>query len=673
MEQDTYTNLLINETSPYLLQHSHNPVDWYPWSEEAFDKARNENKLVIISIGYAACHWCHVMEHESFEDTTVANLMNQYFVSIKIDREERPDIDQVYIEAVQLMNGNAGWPLNCIVLPDGRPIYGGTYFRKSDWMHVLRSLHNTYVKEPQRMHEFAGKMMQSLDASSANRNAGNESLTKQKLKEIVVAWERGFDPVHGGDGNAPKFPMPNSQEFLLHYASSNGNSEIMKQVELSLDKMAAGGIYDQIGGGFARYSVDAKWKVPHFEKMLYDNGQLISLYSKAYVKTGNDRYKEVVYETIDFIDRELSGKNGNFFCSLDADSEGVEGKFYLWTESDFDRIFADRSRLLKQYFGVGKEGKWEGSNILLIPEELSLFCQAHKLDLELFRSEIEAAKKVLLARRSERIRPGLDDKTLTSWNALMLNGLLDAYSAFGENQFLDLAIRNAGFLKKWMIASDYRVMRNYKNGKISINGFLDDYSFLTEACFKLYNATLNHQWLSDAQGLIEYTLEHFYDEKSGLFYYTSDLDPKLITRKQELSDNVIPSSNSAMARNLYMASLYFGNSEYFDLSQQMLSQVSASIGGGGKYFSNWLQLMLLFTEGSREIVVVGANAQAYINKLNQQQEHNILITGSTGPSDISIFRNRFVDGETLIYCCENRVCQQPFRKVEDALNWMGSF
>lgn len=671
MESPKHTNRLIEESSPYLLQHAHNPVDWQPWSDDAFAQARGENKLVIISVGYAACHWCHVMEHESFEDDEVAALMNDHFVSIKVDREERPDIDQVYIEAVQIMTGSGGWPLNCIVLPDGRPIYGGTYFRKTEWIHLLKSLHNTYQNEPQRIEEYAQKLMKGLEQYNAvPENSSQKDFVKQDLITIVDQWKRQFDSKHGGDGGAPKFPMPNSLQFLMEYAQLFDDADVLNHLNLTLTKMAAGGIYDQIGGGFARYSVDAMWKVPHFEKMLYDNGQLLSLYAKAYELTKNPRYKEVVYQTVAFVERELMGADDNFFCSLDADSEGVEGKFYVWDADEIDKLLGADAQIIKEYYAVDGAGQWEGSNILLMTSTFEEFCAAKQLDALAFRKRLDEASEVLFQARSVRVRPGLDDKTLTSWNALMLVGLLDAYQTFNEEAFLKLALRNASFLKTTMIADDYRVSRSYKNGKLTINGFLDDYAFLIEAFFGLYNASFDESWLMDAHALIEYTISHFYDEQSGTFYYTSDLDPALVTRKRELSDNVISSSNSAMARNLYTASLYFGNMNYKDMAVTMLSAVSEALNSGGKYYSNWLSLMIRLTGKSKEVVVVGEDAVNLIHELKPLIDPLVLLSGSTCESDLSLFKSCYVKGETLIYLCENNVCKQPVKDLDLVREWL---
>ena len=429
---EKYTNALIQESSPYLLQHAHNPVNWVSWSDEVFTKAKLQNKMVLVSVGYSACHWCHVMEHECFEDEEVAALMNTFFICIKVDREERPDVDQVYMTAVQLMTQKGGWPLNCFTLADGRPIYGGTYFPKEQWMHILKSLQHTFENDREKVEEYAEHLHQGVQNSELINDAKkSEQFSEEKLHEMVLRWSRNFDSMEGGDARAPKFPLPNNYEFLLHYGVKYQNDKVLKHVELTLDKIALGGIYDQVGGGFSRYSVDMLWKVPHFEKMLYDNGQLLSLYSEAYKYFKKPLYKRIVYQTIAWLQREMLTKDGAFYSALDADSEGDEGKFYCWNKKDMKAVLGDDYNWVSNFYNLNERGYWEEEKYIPLRTESDMSF-AHKMNwsLEEFELKISKINQQLLDERSHRIRPGTDDKCLTSWNAITIKGLCDAYSAF---------------------------------------------------------------------------------------------------------------------------------------------------------------------------------------------------------------------------------------------------
>ena len=486
-----FTNHLIHESSPYLLQHAHNPVTWYPWGKEALDKAQNENKLIIVSIGYAACHWCHVMEHESFENEEVAEFMNDNFVAIKVDREERPDIDQVYMNAVQLITGSGGWPLNCIALPDGRPIHGGTYFPKEQWLEML-SLVLDFVKEnPDKVEQHAEALtqgVQSADMISVNTGVAEFVLTD--LSAVFTLWKNDIDYINGGHKRAPKFPLPVGYQFLLHYNYIDPNADALQAVTTTLNRIADGGIYDQIGGGFARYSIDTYWKVPHFEKMLYDNAQLVSLYSTAYQQSKNPKYKIIVTETLDFIQREMTSKEDGFYSSLDADSDGEEGKFYVWTKNELENVLGDKADLIIDYYNVTETVNWEdGKNILFLSASEKEIADRNKITESQLTKRVLEAKQILLEERNRRIRPGLDDKILTSWNALMLKAYVDAYRVFDNKEYLETALKNAEFLLTKIKSADNRLNRNYKNGKATINAFLDDYAFTIDAFIALYQAT----------------------------------------------------------------------------------------------------------------------------------------------------------------------------------------
>ena len=664
-----FTNQLIQESSPYLLQHAHNPVDWYPWCDEAFERATQENKLILISIGYSACHWCHVMEHESFEDVDTAAYMNEHFICIKVDREERPDIDQVYMNAVQLMTGSGGWPLNCFALPDGRPVYGGTYFPNERWNNLLFQLQDIYQKEPNKFLEYAAQLTESVQHSElVQLNPESHDFSLNDLKEIVTTFKSSFDAVEGGPGRVPKFPLPNNWDFLLNYNNRTSDTTVLNQILLTLDKMAYGGIYDQLGGGFARYSTDRQWKVPHFEKMLYDNAQLITLYSETFIFTKNPLYKQVVEDTLAWMKREMTSDQGMFYSALDADSEGVEGKYYVWTKNEIDKLLSNNSSLFCDYFRIEKEALWEhDNNILLRKESDEIIAERYHLSLEELQKQILSCKEVLLKERNKRVPPGLDDKQLTSWNALMVKAYCDAYKAFGNKNYLDASIRCADFIFSNIRNHDGGLNHSFKNGKATINGYLEDYSFMMEAFIALYQNTFDEAYLYKANDLARYVIQHFYDPSSGMFFFTSDLDKPLIARKMELNDNVIPASNSSLAKALFFLSIYFENPKFKTLAKQMLNNVKKDMKGYPSGYSNWGILMTYFIEPFYEVVIVGPNATQIRQELNQHYIPNKIIAGSIKDSAMPLLAGRFVANETNIYVCVNNTCQLPVKTVEEAL------
>lgn len=669
-EEHKYTNSLIRESSPYLLQHAHNPVNWYAWTEEALEKAKREDKLILVSVGYSACHWCHVMEHESFEDETVAAIMNDHFVCIKVDREERPDIDQVYMLAVQLMTGHGGWPLNCFALPDGRPVYGGTYFPKQQWINILLNLTDLYNTEKEKALEYAVRLTEGIKLAELVKVKGEEEdFSAGMLDSSYENWKLRFDPVEGGPDKAPKFPLPNNYEFLLRYAHFSVNKkEIMEHVDLTLKKMAFGGIYDQAGGGFARYSVDHYWKVPHFEKMLYDNAQLVTLYSEAYKATKNELYKEVVYSTLEFIARELTSPEGGFYSALDADSEGVEGKYYVWQKEELQTILGDDFDVFADYFNVNERGSWEhGNYILLRHDDDETIAKRNNLTIEDLSKIITKSKARLLAVREKRVPPGLDNKILTSWNALMLKGYVDAYNAFGEERFLTVAKLNAEFLLAYSFnGSTLSHLAASPEGKERY-GFLEDYSFTIEALIALYQATNEERHLLVAADLMNYCIQHFQDKNSGMFFFTSDEDKALITRKMELSDNVIPASNSSIAKSLYVLGHYFENDEYIRMSRKMLGSVLEELTDYGAGYSNWAMLLLYFVYPFHEVAIVGKSVDEKYRSFQKHYIPNTIFAGSAGQSSLPLLKNRFVNDQTLIYVCTNKTCLAPVNDVEKAL------
>jgi uncharacterized protein YyaL (SSP411 family) len=672
MSEHQYTNALISETSPYLLQHAHNPVDWVAWNDESLARAKKEQKLMLISIGYSACHWCHVMEHESFEDSTVAAFMNEHFVCIKVDREERPDVDQVYMNAVQLMTGRGGWPLNCFALPDGRPLYGGTYFPKEQWLDVLQRVANIWENDREKALEYATNLTQGIKQSELIQKSSDTSkMTVDEVSELVKKWSSEFDNREGGPNRAPKFPLPNNYEFLLRYAFLSNDNDVQQHVDMTLQKMACGGIYDQIGGGFARYSVDGVWKVPHFEKMLYDNAQLVSLYSEAYQATKNQLYKEIVDETLEFIKREMTSKEGAFYSALDADSEGEEGKFYVWKEDELKSVLSTDFDWVKDYYNVNQKGFWEHENYILLRDKTdNEFAKQKGWSVEELKSKVAAVKTKLLADRSKRIRPGLDDKQLTSWNALMLKGYADAYRVFGNEEYLSAALKSADFILKTQRKEDGGLWHNHKEDRSTINGFLEDYCFTIEALISLYQATFDRKWLDEADALAIYTIEHFHDAESGMFYFNSNSDAQLIARKMELTDNVIPASNSSMAKGLFLLGHYFDNSEYLNIAEQMFQNVKPSISQGPSWYSNWLELALYQAYPFYEVAIVGNDAEAKRTELEQYYHPNKMLVGGKTENGLPLLENRLVEGDTRIYVCVDKACKMPTSDVSVAVAQM---
>ena len=663
-----YTNALIHETSPYLLQHAHNPVDWYPWGDEALNRAKKENKMLLISIGYAACHWCHVMEHESYEDTVVANIMNKNFICIKVDREERPDVDQVYMNAAYLINGSGGWPLNALAMPAGKPFFAGTYFPKQNWIQLLEYFSNLYKTDPKKLEEQADHLSKGIrDIENVPMNNSTVSFNMKTLDGMFSVFQNSIDMVNGGTKGTMKFPMPATWEYLLQYHYLSGNTEALKAVETTLDNMANGGIYDQIGGGFSRYVTDSLWHAPHFEKMLYDNAQLVTLYSHAFQLTENPLYKKIVCETIDFVKRELSSSEGGFYSSLDADSEGKEGKFYVWKKEEIQNTLGKDADLFDEYFGITERGNWEsGENIPDRNMGEKNLEKKYNLTNEELNQKINSLKSIVFEERKKRVHPNTDDKILTSWNALMAKGLIDAYRAFGDISFLSLAQKNIDFLLKNVQTKDGGLFRNYKNGEANIHGFLDDYAFTINALINLYQVNFDEKYLQKANNLNRYVVEHFFDKTSGMFFYTDDQYSNLIARKMEISDNVIPSSNSEMAKNLSLLGIYFENENYETQSAQMIKNVSDEIEKNPGYYSNWAQVMALQIRPPFEVAIVGNDWQPKLSLLQKKYLPNTIYLGGINEGGLPLLENKLMKGKTMIYVCENKTCQRPVEDVQEA-------
>lgn len=651
MKKKIYTNRLNKEVSPYLKQHAHNPVNWYPWSDEALLKAEKENKPIIVSIGYAACHWCHVMEKECFEDVDVARVMNDNFICIKVDREERPDIDSVYMSAVQLLTGSGGWPLNVITLPNTKPIYGGTYFPKGKWINLLEQIVQAIKERPEDVKSQAESLTKGISAEGIMKTpVKKDEVGNIKVEELYKAFKSNFDYVNGGQTGAPKFPMPSSYNFLLEYGLEI-EKEALQFTFLTLNKMANGGIYDHIGGGFSRYSVDESWRIPHFEKMLYDNALLVSLYSNAYKISKKINYKTVISETLEFIKRDLYSKDGLFYSSLDADSEGGEGNYYVWDRKEIDSVLKDQSNEFCNYFNVLTGGNWEKyRNILYVTDQTKVPEKLSFLKSELFK------------KRRLRTKPDLDDKVLTSWNALMITAYVDAYKALNHKEYKKIAEKAGNAICKKLTNKDGSLMRSLSN---NISGFLDDYANVIDSYISLYQITFNLKWLQRADRLLEYVLLHFSDKDGVLFFYTSDLDPELITRTVDVIDNVIPSGNSVMAKNLFILGKYLYKDEYIDRSREMLNKVSGMLPKGGLHTANWSSLLYLFKKSFYVLSIVGDNFDSISNELNSLFLPNVITAAVKRENQNELFRGKEIKNQTPIYICRDNSCLEPVFSLEE--------
>lgn len=664
------TNALILETSPYLLQHAYNPVEWFPYSESVFEKARSENKPLLISIGYSACHWCHVMEQECFEDPEVAAIMNRNFINVKVDREEHSDVDMLYMQAVQLMTGQGGWPLNCFVLPDGRAFYGGTYFPKAQWLRILDTLSKLYQNDHPKLLDYAEKLSaglvkaEELVTSKEKRGA----FTTELLRKAVEKWKNDRDKEYGGPNRAPKFPMPVNYLFLLRYAKLSGDAGILDFVYLTLNKMAAGGIYDQLRGGFSRYSTDMQWKVPHFEKMLYDNAQLISLYTEAYLESKNPLYREVALQSLDFVAKEWTGKWGNFYSAFDADSEGVEGRYYVWTEEELQKLLGKEFPLFKELYEVNKTGYWEDDQYILMRSDR----QAEILvQFGLDAKELEEKRQFCLEKlrhsASSRTKPGLDDKSICSWNAMMCSAFARAYLVFEDPAFKSLASENLQFLLEKMRSKDGRLYRTFKNGQAKIPGFLEDYAFTIEALLNVYLIHGDEALLKEARVMMEFCLKAFENSNSPFLYYSEVGALHLPIRNSEVSDNVIPASNSQMAINMFCLSRYFSIPEWEERAKSMLECLSPEFLHYPPAYSNWGILGLHLLYPFFEVAVVGKDVEEKTRALYKAGLTNTILAPGREASDLPLFKNRYKEGKTLIYVCRNNTCQLPVEEVPLAL------
>lgn len=662
-------NRLQLESSPYLKQHQNNPVDWYPWGVDALQKAKNENKLIVVSIGYAACHWCHVMERESFENNEVAKVMNDHFVSVKVDREERPDIDHIYMTAVQLMKGQGGWPLNVICLPDGRPIYGGTYFKPEDWASILIQLNETWLQKPDVAYDYAERLTEGIvrsDLIPHNELEGPFQL--QSLQDMVSDWKNSFDEKHGGNRRVPKFPIPNNWLFLLRYGFHAQDESVLEYVHFTLKKIASGGIYDHVGGGFARYSVDAEWHIPHFEKMLYDNALLVSLYSEAYLHKQDPQYRRVVFETLAWVQREMTHPMGGFYSSLDADSDGVEGKYYCFTKDEIIKALGDDADLFIQYFQITSDGNWPemNSNVLKTAVDADRLAQEAGFTADEWEEYLAEAKLKLLAFREKRNRPALDDKILCSWNSMMVRAFTDAYRTFNHQEFLDAAIKCEQFVNESLVDENDDLLRQPVHQGRKTVGFLDDYAFYIDALIGLYEASFEIEYLNRAKKLADKVLLYFWQEGDTVFSYSSKKAEQLIADKKEIMDDVIPSSNSVFVSQLFKLGLFFDADRYSSLAMQTLVNVFPQIKTYPSAFSNWAILVLNEVVGINEIVITGPELHIYKQELDQVYLPNRITLGGL-EEDLPLLKNK-IGQTTQVYVCRDKHCSLPVDTIPAALS-----
>jgi len=670
----SYTNRLINESSPYLLQHAHNPVDWYPWCEEAFERAKKEDKPVLVSIGYAACHWCHVMEKESFENSEVAAIMNEHFINIKVDREERPDVDHIYMDAVQAITGSGGWPLNVFLTPDMEPFYGGTYFpplqmfNRPSWKDIVLFVADAYKTQKQQVLEQAQNLTGHLQNSNIvklpelDHGSFDESSVDLAFKNIMKTADKEW----GGFGRAPKFPQTFTITFLLRYYSIKNNKEALDQALLSLDRMIYGGIFDQVGGGLARYSTDDEWLAPHFEKMLYDNALLVSTLCEAYQLTHNETYKVAIEESLAFVERELWHKSGGFFSALDADSEGEEGKFYIWDYQEVKQILQEDFQIFAEYFDITREGNWEHKNILRVKKPLKEFVRHKNISPEAVKSIIKLGKQKLLNERSKRIRPGLDDKIILGWNALMNLAYSKAYAATSDAHYKSVAEQNVQFLLSAFTDGRQLLMHTWKNDQAKFPGFLDDYAYLISALIELAQVTGKLEYLNKAKILTETVIENFGDGESPLLFYTHKAQADVLMRKKEFYDGATPSGNAVMAYNLYRLSIFFNTKEWRNKSEQMIRSMADVTIKYPTSFGVWLCLLFEIILGTSEIVVLGKDWEIYLQKiLGIYISHKLVQAAETPMSGYPLLGDKPNTSENRIYLCENYACRHPVNTIQE--------
>jgi uncharacterized protein len=675
--REAHMNHLQHETSPYLLQHAHNPVDWYPWGSEAFERAKAENKPLMLSIGYSACHWCHVMAHESFEDAETAKIMNDLFVNIKVDREERPDVDDIYMQAVQAMTGHGGWPMTVFLLPDGRPFYGGTYFPREPrpgipaFRQILMGVNDAYQNRPDQVEDAATSLTQALKRDVLGIGGDVNALNVDLLDAAYEKISRGFDSSYGGFGSAPKFPQPMNVEFVLRTYARTHDPKALHMVTFTLQKMARGGMYDQIGGGFHRYSVDVIWLVPHFEKMLYDNAQLSRLYLHAWQATNDPFFRRIAEEIYDYVLREMTAPEGGFYSATDADSEGEEGKFFVWSKSELEELLGEDAPIAIEYWGVTTRGNFEGHNILNVPNDDEVVAERLSLSIEDLRDKLAAIKHTLYAARTQRVHPGLDDKILTAWNGLMLASLAEAARVLEREDYYTAAVRSGDFLLGNLVR-DGRLLRSYKNGEAKINGYLEDYANLIDGLLELYQTTFDERWFVEARRLADTVLEHFAASDGG-FFDTSDDHEALIVRPRNVQDNAVPSGNSMTAKDLARLAAYTGDSRYDDSARRTLRLLSEAMREYPQAFGEALNAVDMIAQGQAEVAVVGETENPRTGELLSvvQKPYRPNVITALAPDDVQgeavipllSYRTKR-GGQPTIYVCRNFACQMPVTTPE---------
>ncbi len=673
-------NRLAAETSPYLLQHQDNPVDWYPWGEEALQAARSQDKPILLSVGYSACHWCHVMAHESFEHGPTAEMMNALFINIKVDREERPDVDDIYMSAVQAMTGSGGWPMTVFLLPDGRPFYGGTYYPREprlgmpSFQQVLQGVHDAFAQRRAEVEKAADGLTGALDRSALGIGGAASDLNAALLNDAASRLDQQFDPTYGGFSSAPKFPQPMNLEFLMTQIQRLGRGHISREnmehmLTHTLKQMARGGIYDQLAGGFARYSVDAMWLVPHFEKMLYDNAQLSRAYLHAWQLTGDPFFKRIAEETYDYVLREMTAPEGGFYSATDADSEGEEGKFFVWTIDEVTAVLGeDDARVALEYFGMTPGGNFEGANILYVPNDDAVAAERLGLSVEALHERLAVIKDRLYAARTQRVHPGLDDKILTAWNGLMLASLAEAARTLDRDDYRTAAVRAGEFLLDKLLVDGDRLLRSYKDGQAKLNGYLEDYANVIDALLELYQTTFTPRWFVTAQRLTERVLAHFPAEEGG-FFDTSDDHEALIMRPRNTQDNAVPSGSGQMAKQLIRLAAYTGDARYDAAARGALALLTNAIRQYPLGFGVSAQAVDLLVRGVKELALVGDPAhevmRAMLQRARTGYRPNLVVALSpqavpdeSHPVPLLHQRNQ-VDGQPTAYVCEGFTCKLP--------------
>ncbi|MFN2453941.1 MAG: thioredoxin domain-containing protein [Pyrinomonadaceae bacterium] len=681
-QQPVHTNHLINETSPYLLQHAHNPVDWYAWGDEALQRARDENKPILLSIGYSACHWCHVMEHESFENEDIARLMNEHFVNIKVDREERPDLDQIYMNAVQMMTRHGGWPMTVFLTPAGVPFYGGTYFPPTDrhsmpgFPRVLLGVSEAYRTRGEEVAQTAASLLEELRRmDSMSPSAAGEEFSIEALDAAAQGIAQAYDKQNGGFGTAPKFPAAMNLEFLLRIHHRTKQTVALEMVEETCRKMAEGGMYDQLGGGFHRYSTDAAWLVPHFEKMLYDNALLSRLYLHVYQATGNAFYRRIAEETLDYVAREMTDKDGGFYSTQDADSEGHEGKFFVWMPREIEEIIgAEDAKLFCSYYDVTEEGNFEGENILHVSRPLEDVAREQNVSIERLNEALERGRSKLFAARERRIKPARDEKILTAWNGLMLASFAEAAAILERADYLEIARRNAEFVLG-NLRRDSLLLRTCKDGQAKLNAYLDDYAFYADGLLALYETAGELRFLEEAQTLVEVMLREFWDEANGGFFYTGASHEALIVRSKDYFDNATPSGNNVAADVLLRLAVLTGNQLHQERAATVLRILREPITRYPSAFGRALSALDFYLSSPIEIVVIGEveapDTQALVREIWKRYLPNKVVAQSTKNDEraaqaVPLLRERrMINGRATAYVCEDYSCRNPVTEASD--------